>query len=456
MFFYKLRQGDYNMKANSLVFNNKIYKDVYSIEKTILYLAIIFCFEQGFLLRIDIGLFTLNLYRIFFLLLCSFFLIHILFNRGKLDISNIRVKKYILFLYSWFFYAIFSLIWVVVSVGEIGEAIFAIIYLFIGVSIVFFEVFYFKNLSDFKQLYNILLFVLLAMIGLGFWNCITGHHLSEYWNSVVYERARFVPVAVFSGQNDYAVYLSLNIPFILVFVRYRKNIVEKFFGVMILFSALYLLVQTLSRGNYIAFIIEIGFWFIFLMKLKTKYKMLILVVLFALISYIAFFEYIQNIFETIIIQMKTLNFGDSSINIRINLIRNSFFLLVKSIGFGVGAGNAVHCMKNFAIYDTRGIPYIHNWWIKVLVEYGILIFIGYIMFYLNIIFNLYKLYFTLNSNSEKMICEALLMVLVSLTVIGFNESPIMALKIWWIYIGFALSFLNYCKLKYKQKTYEHN
>ena len=452
MFFCELEQDDYNMKVNSLILNNKIYKDVYSIEKTILYLAIIFCFEQGFLLRIDIGLFTLNLYRIFFLLLWSFFLVHILTNRGKLDISNIRVKKYILFLYLWFFYAMFSLIWVAL----IGEAIRTIIYLFIGIFIVFFEVFYFKNLKDFKQLHNILLFVLLVMIGLGFWNCITGNHLSEYWNSIVYKWARFVPVAVFSGQNDNAVYLSLNIPFILVFIRYRSNIIEKFFGIMILFSALYLLVQTLSRGNYIAFIIEVGFWFIFLMKLKTKYKMLILIILLTLIIYIAFFEYIQNIFGSIIIQMKTINFGDPSINVRINLIRNSVFLLVKSIGFGVGAGNAVYHMKNFAIYDTHGIPYIHNWWIKVLLEYGILIFIGYIMFYLNILFNLYKLYFTLNSNSEKMICEALLIVLVSLTVIGFSESPIMALKIWWIYIGFALSFLNYCKLKYKQKAYEYN
>lgn len=452
MFFCELEQDDHNMKVNSLIFNNKIYKDVYSIEKTILYLAIIFCFEQGFLLRIDIGLFSLNLYRMFFLLLGSFFLIHILYNRGKLDISNVRVKKYLLFLYLWFFYAMFSLIWVAL----IDEAIRTIIFLFIGISIVFFEVFYFKNLMDFKRLHNMLLFVLLVMISLGFWNCTTGNHLSEYWNSVVYESQRFVPVAVFSSQNDYAAYLSLNIPFVLVFIRYRRNIKEKFLGIIILFSALYLLVQTFSRLNYIAFIIEIGFWFFFLMKLKTKYKYIILIILLTLIIYITFFEYAQNIFKTIIIQMKTVNFRDESINIRINLIRNSFFLLVKSIGFGVGAGNAVYYMRNFVIYDTQGIPYIHSWWIKILVEYGILIFIGYIIFYLNMLFSLYKLYFTLNDSSEKMICEALLMILVSLTVVGFDESPTMTLLIWWVYLGFALSFLNYCKLNYMQKAYENN
>lgn len=438
------------MKVNSLIFNNKIYKDVFSIEKTILYLAIIFCFEQGFLLRIDIGLFSLDLFRMFFLLLGSFFLIHILYNRGELDISNVRVKKYILFLYLWFFYAMFSLIWV----ASIDEAIKTIIFLFIGISIVFFEVFYFKNLRDFKQLHNMLLFVLLVMIGLGFWNCTTGHHLSEYWNSFVYGWRRFVPVAVFSSENDYAEYLSFNIPFVLVFIRYRSNIIEKFLGIIILFSALYLLVQTFSRLNYIAFIIEIGFWFFFLMKLKTKYKYIILIILLILIIYIAFFEYVQNIFETIVIQMKTLSFRDQSIHVRINLIRNAFSLLVKSRGFGVGAGNAVYYMRNFAIYDTQGIPYIHNWWIKVLVEYGILIFIGYIIFYLNMLFSLYKLYFTLNDTSEKMICEAVLMILVSLPVVGFDESPTMTLLIWWIYLGFALSFLNYCKLK--QKAYEYN
>ena len=441
---------DYNMKVNSLIFNNKIY--IYSIEKVILYLTIILCFEQAFLLKIDIGLFVLTLYRTFFLLLCSFFLIHILFNRGKLDISNIKVKKYLLFLYLWFFYAMFSLIWV----ASIGEAIKTIIYLFIGISIVFFEVFYFKNLRDFKQLYNILLFVLLVMISLGFWNCITGDHLSEYWNSVVYGQARFVPVAVFQGQNDYAVYLSLNIPFVLVFIRYRNNIIEKFLGIIILFSALHLLVQTFSRANYIAFIIEIGFWFIFLMKLKTKYKILILIILLTLIIYIAFFEYMQDSFETIVEELKTVNYKNFSNSVRASLIRNSFIFVIKSSGFGVGAGNAVYYMKNFAIYDIHGIPYIHNWWIKVLLEYGILIFVGYIMFYLILLFNLYKSYFTLTVTSEKMICEALLMGLLSLSIIGFNESPVIALKIWWIYIGFALSFLNYCKLKCNQKAYESN
>jgi len=439
------------MKVNRLIFNNKIY--IYSIEKIILYLTIIFCFELGCLFKIDMGLFNLDIYRIFLPLLWTCFLIHILFNRGKLDISNVRVKNYILFLFLWFFYAMFSLIWV----ASMGEAIKSIIHLFIGISIVLFEVFYFKNLKDFKQLYNILLFVLLVMISLGFWNCFTGHHLAEYWNSVVPGWARFVPVAVFSGQNDYAVYLSLNIPFVLVFIRYRRNIIEKSLGIMMLISALYLLVLTLSRGNYIAFIIEIGFWFFFLMKLKTKYKMLILVILLILIFYIAFFEYFQNVFGIIVAQLKTIIFiKGAPINIRINLIKNSFVFLAKSMGFGVGTGNAEYYMKNFAIYDTHGIPYIHNWWIHVLVEYGILIFIGYIVFYLTLLFNLYKLYFTLTVTSEKMICEALLMGLVSLSIVGFNESPNMFLRIWWIYLGFALSFLNYCKVMHKQRTYENN
>ena len=434
------------MKTNKLIFNNKI--QIYSIEKIILYLAIIFCFEQSLLLKIDLGIFALNPYRIILILLWLSFLIYILFNKGKLDISDIRIKKYMLFLVLWLLYAMFSFVWI----ASIKDAIKAIIFLFVGVSIVFFEVFYFKNLRDLKRLYNIFLFLLLIMVVLGFDNCIRGRYLLEIWDSYKYARVEFPPVGVFADPNEYASYISITIPFLLVFIRYSGNIIKKILGIVLFIGILFLLVKTLSRANYLAIIFVMGFWFFFLMKPKIKFKYIISVVLFILILNMIFSAYLQDRVAIITEQLKTINYKQLSISVRANLIRNSFFIFIKTLGFGVGAGNAEYYMKNYSRYYAHGIPYIHNWLIELLLEYGILVFIGYLIFYLTLFFNLYKLYFTLTIVTEKMICEALILGLVSFPFIIFDQCPYISLKIWWIYLGFYLSFLNYYRLNYKQRV----
>ena len=54
--------------------------------------------------------------------------------------------------------------------------------------------------------------------------------------------------------------------------------------------------------------------------------------------------------------------------------------LYSAIGFGVG--NAEYYMANFAKYYTAGIINPHNWWLEILVDYGILVFVGYIYYIL--------------------------------------------------------------------------
>ena len=102
----------------------------------------------------------------------------------------------------------------------------------------------------------------------------------------------------------------------------------------------------------------------------------------------------------------------ASVYVRINLIRNSFIFLWQHLGLGVGAGNVEYHMAHFQIYNTYGILNVHNWWVEILANYGILIFVGFVAFYLGLFAKLYKAYSKLTNTSEKMICEALLVGLV--------------------------------------------
>ena len=107
-------------------------------------------------------------------------------------------------------------------------------------------------------------------------------------------------------------------------------------------------------------------------------------------------------------------------------------------------------MANFAHYNTAGILNPHNWWLEILINYGIFVFIGYVIFYMGIIKKLWKIYRKKQTIEEKMICETLLVSLVGFFFASISSSSIMAFKPQWLLFAFALSFLNYFRNREEQ------
>ena len=75
--------------------------------------------------------------------------------------------------------------------------------------------------------------------------------------------------------------------------------------------------------------------------------------------------------------------GESFSN-RVNLIRNGFDFLIRTFGFGVGNGQIEYWMQNSARYETGEILNMHNWWMEILTGYGLVIFSGFIVFFVNL------------------------------------------------------------------------
>jgi len=420
-----------------------IIKDI-SIIKIFLYLTIILGIVGAAFLAVDIGAFSLFPYRI--LLPSLWLLVFICISRNRLNISRIRVEPYLYFLVFWIFYAIFSIVWANSKIDAIRH----IIFLFMGLSIIFLVVFYFSNLKNLKWFFDLWLLMLLPLIALGYWNYLTGNHLSI--SNLVYaeERFSFVPTAVFHNQNDYATYLALSIPFILAFIRHNGNIVQLILGIIILVTSLFLIVVTFSRINYIAVFMGTAFWFIFLLKVKEKIKAVVLIGLVTALLFSGFPDKTHELFRIIDRQIYFSldnNFQSQSLKLRYNLVRNSFIFFINSFGFGVGSGNVEHHMANSPVYETGGLINVHNWWAEILANYGFFIFTGYVIFYLGLLKNLYKIYRRLTDTSERMICEASLMSLVIFFFSSMSSSSIMAFRPQWILFAFALGFLNYYRIK---------
>ncbi|MGB3479106.1 MAG: O-antigen ligase family protein [bacterium] len=413
----------------------------FKVEKLFSYLVFFTGFFGVALFAIDLGFFTLFAYRILLVLLWGLVIIRAL-TEGKLVFPQEKIRLFIQFFVVWIIYAIISLAWAESKIDGVRN----IIFLFLGVSVILFAIYYFKDKRDLNKLYWMWFGAFWILVLLGFWEHLTGQHLSV--SRLYSERLVFFwhrPTGVFYNPNDYATFLAISIPFMLVACRYVRNIATKIIGVLGMIAAFYLIVITGSRANTLAVIIELVFVLFFLTNLSEKLK----AVFTSIICLIIALPFLPvNLFSMIVsAELSSLTARTEvqagSIAIRSNLARNCLEFLYPTAGLGVGSGNVEYWMENFARHNTAGILNAHNWWLEILTNYGILIFICYIAVYLWLIIRLWRSWCRTNVPKERMITEALLLSLVGFSVASISSSSIMAFEPNWMLFAFALAFLNH-------------
>jgi len=405
----------------------------YVVEKWILYLAVFTGFFGGAFFAVDLGPFTLFPYRAFLFLLWMLFLARILLQDAKLNLSRIKVSPYLVFLAVWIVYAVLSTGWA----ASKSLAITYVILLFMGNSVIFFSVYYLSTLKDLRILYWVWLLALGIQMVIGTWEATTGLHLqmSKYFGEMNAVFA-FRPTGTFGGPNSFASFLSFGVFFILAFLRHmNKGILKKILVGAILALSVYLIIMTRSRGNYLAVLLGLSFLSIFILRMRQTFKVAIVVGISLLVLVLVLPQQTHKVWVTGVSEFESLfnpiEPGQGSIGIRLSLAEQAGASAIKTLGFGVGAGNA-------------GYP--HNWWLEILASYGIWIFAGYVLFYSTLVLELYKIYKTLADEKEKMICEALLLSLIAFFFVSFSPSSIMTFKPQWFLFAFALAFLNYYRL----------
>lgn len=431
-----------------------------TLTKIMIYISFISAVAGSALLSFDIGLLNIFPYRVILPVLWLFLFSAIIIDRKLPDVSHIKVKTYMWFMLAWFLYALLSFAWADSKI----DAIRGIFLLFTGLSLIFFPAFYFTRLEDFKRLFYLWLIILAALLIIGFLNIYAGYQLIEFESLLQYTRPDFLPDesywmhlprATFVHPNDYATYIALTIPFILAFIRYSSSRIEQLLGLVLLLPTLFQLLVTGSRANLVAVVLSLIFWFVFMLSRKEKLVMAALggSTMLALIAKSP--KYLREEFGSAVVKLTGLVTGSNIIHddlIRINLIKNSFVFLAHHYGFGVGAGNAEYHMDKFRVYDTYVINNVHNWWIEIMVNYGVFVFIGYVAFFSGLLIALYKAYRQIEDNpTEKMICEALLVGMVAFIPASMSSSSIMGFGPQWIFFAFVLGFVNNYRLKQVQK-----
>ncbi len=298
--------------------------------------------------------------------------------------------KPVLFLVGWLAYNLFSYIWAKDNLEVLRYSLWIVRYLVLF--LIYSKLFtYFRYLRWFQWfLYGIvLLWVATAVVEM-----VTFKHLSV---SKHVGELTYMPTGPFYGENHLAAYLMLFSPF-LIFVPVISG--HKGWGYLSAFVTLVIVVIMTIQGARIAMLAMGAFllwFFVFILKWKHKFVLLAVLALLGGGIYVKFKKEIQFVYTVLQYQTETLgtersSIYMSSIQIRKQLLRESFNLAAGSWFMGVGGGNFEPQMRSEAIYRTGGIQNPHNFLMELFGNWGILILGAFVALNLHWLLGLWRLF----------------------------------------------------------------
>lgn len=383
----------------------------------------------------------LFVYRVVYgLLLLSVFAYLILYKIEYYRLLNLTVY----FLFFWNAYSLISFLWVKDIVSALRDQIFLTVNTLIIIIFI-----YFYNVIKFDKLLNIITIGYSINIFCGIIEVLFDKHL---WTSkVLIYNLHNIPSGFFSNPNDFATFLTLYLPFLLICGLLCKSILNKIYIYSLVFLAIVLIIITTSRANYFALIFEVLI-FILIINNKDKIKiskvaLITFIVFLCLLSFKVDFGLFNKAVDIISIQIQSLfNFDSASLTSNFRrelLIQYGLSFLVDYLFLGTGSGNSRVLMEEYKKYTIN--VELHNWFLDVLVSYGVIVFILYIIWYIGI---LSKLFIKTRFHKDKLIKYMSIACICSLTSFLFSSissSKMIEMRTMWFV--FAISSVILTKVR---------
>ncbi|MCM3668140.1 O-antigen ligase family protein [Mesobacillus maritimus] len=403
------------------------------------YVLVVTTFLNQSVIQLDIGFFSLFLYRIMLILAATVFLVHLVANRNLADYwEHVHVKGPLIFLLLWLSYGFASLVWAYSFVD-------AIKYLFLlglGVVFVFLAVFTFTTMPRLYFFYAIWMGMTLLLLGIGLIN----HYLQfQLPTSSLYgasDHKLGYPTAVFFNQNDFATFLTISFFFYLAVARNGKQMWLKTICLVLSGLTFYIISLTESRAGVLAVVVGL-LSYLFLLVPPIIKKIMLATGTIAVIG-------AAVLIVPSIIGNEPIDASSNAV--RLNLLKNTFHYVVNTYGFGVGAGNLPVYLEYQPVYETHSILEVHNWLAEIAGNFGILVLLGYVTMYGYLFSSLYRIY--RNRTQHKALLEGLMITLIAFLVASISPSSVSNLYFHWVYLGFVLSAVSVFKREEMQGIQE--
>jgi teichuronic acid biosynthesis protein TuaE len=368
---------------------------------------------------LNIHTYRISVFKVIIFLLTIYYLYTFIKDRSKIKKMVSFAKIVILFLFAWALYGTMQLIFYPGIFG--AESVRDVIYLYINAAFVFCIINAVSDINKLKYAIFILKISAVVFILFALFEIASGNHLftSRYSNPNFLKVAGKFDSHIATGasynENDFAFFLSLISPVFLFGLKGKSKM-----QVVLHLICEFLLFVVLCINS--SFISIMGFIIVVITALIiNKIKLFSASSIFA--GILAFQKFLSSICRWIlenihyyfyIIFSNTHNkniksfifnqqlqqidvspsdilssqAANTSFSIRFKLFGDGFAMLLKSKLFGVGPDAF---RKNVPSIRTDAVN-PHDWWMEILSEYGILVFIGYILIYVFVIIKLIKGY----------------------------------------------------------------
>lgn len=379
--------------------------------------------------KVKIGI-NISLYDIFVLLVWG------LFAKKRL----LKKQYEVIFFIIW-------LIWTVLSFWRANAVnLWAYYVLYLGVTILFLQ--YLIRISDvfvFEAIPKALSTALFVHLVIGLYEITSHRYLFEVgqFSKRYYGK---VGVSVFHNPNDYSTFVIVILPFIVYLLAHEKQFVKKLWYCLLVALSILMLIINESRLAVLSLLV-LGVLYMLVLTRKSKYRILYYLLFFVVLA--AFFSFSKSrVWLMNMLHENSLNLSKNSDQIRLNLIKNGFYFLRKTYGFGVGAGNLHEWLATKSIYYIGTIRYMHNWYIEILATFGVVIFTLYLIFHIRVILTLIH-----NSTTEKNILginTGYLLSFLCFTLMSVSSSTNVYSEWVWMYLAVFSAYTVYSLSAQKQ------
>lgn len=419
-----------------------------SIDK--LYLGVIASAAIGF--AISYG--DIYLFHICFILLLLFGLIHLKNSKFKLFIIS-RHNNHIIFL-------LWMSIWYTLSILWSPDYILGLKYLFYiycGLIISFTIIKYSTSLIRLNTIYKMLsiIFVVELIIAIleSFtvfkWPTSPYSSLHTYLGkeSLGYSESQYLitysaftpPTGFHWNTNNLAITMVMILPFFLC----QKKIILKILGSILITLIIFL---SASRAVFLGLLLV---YFIYLLIIKKDLVSILLIWIFS-ISLISTLSLLKesdnpriNEVSNSLVALELYLKGDidigGSLQWRRELINNGFTSLVESNGLGVGAGGSTALQERNGGVAGR-FTSMHNFWIEILVEGGIIFGFMGLVWYLHMVYNLFIISISKKSKELKFFSQSLFLTMIGFVPAAISASSTIYFFPMWIMFGMSMAVIS--------------
>lgn len=373
------------------------------------------------------------------------FVLTLLLHFGKVDL-RIKIGRYVLFFAIWLLWAIFTLFWSPVTMDSARH----IEALIIGCAIILFSLLFLSDEDGIRSLHRLWVIATAIFIAIAIWEVVTGMHLTS---SGEQERPGIYPRAVFWNPNDFATFLCLALPFMFCLLHQIKGTVSRVSVVILMLASMVFIVKDTSRANIIASVIG-GAAILLIPGVTRRFKSIFMVLLVAGVVFLAAFTLFNSyvtprlyIISTLPEQITSISGADDSTTIRMDLIRNGLSFLQDSHYLGVGPGGFEYWMTERPVYYTAGIINAHNWWVEMLVNYGVVLFLIFVVFYVGLLSGLLRVFRRSQDQALKGVSLAAFVALLEFPVASMSSSGLIRNYSVWLLLATALCVINCFRLR---------